>query len=139
MCRRLLCATLLLVTGCTGGGPTLPRTHPAGGSLRYQDGKPAAGASIQFNSATDPLLRIIGTAGDDGAFTLTTVKDAAQADGAPEGDYKVIISLPLANDPRGNAPAGHKGVPPIVLDKTYRVEAKDNTFKIDLPIASPKR
>jgi hypothetical protein len=136
MRRGAFCLTLLLLAGCTG--TALPRTHPAGGSVLYKDGMPMTGGSIQFNSLADPELRVIGTIGSDGSFTLATLKENTRADGAPEGDYKVLVFPPLSNESGGDAPAGHKGVPPIALDKTYRIEAKENTLKIELPTSAPK-
>jgi hypothetical protein len=137
MVRLIPGVLLVFAVGCGGAG--LPRTYPAGGVVVYKGGQPLKGGSIQFESADDPLLRVIGTIEPDGHFTLTTIKDAAKAEGAPAGDYKVIVQPPSASDPRGDAPAGHKGVAPITLPKTYRVEANDNnTLRIELPLTAPK-
>jgi len=129
----LMLALLLGGAGC-GSAPALPKGYPARGTVVYAGGQPMKGGSIQFECATDPLLHAVGEIDEKGAFSLRTVKDAV-ADGAPEGDYQVIVRpAPPAS---GDVLAAHKGVRPITLEETYKVEAKDNTFKIVLPIAAP--
>jgi hypothetical protein len=133
MSRLLLGALVLLAAGCTSGG-ALPQTFPARGTVVYQNGKPMAGGSVEFTTTADPLLRVVGTVADDGTFTLTSVKDNARADGAPPGEYRVVVQPPPVNDPRGGVPGAHKGVPAITLPALYRLEAKENTdIKITLP------
>jgi hypothetical protein len=133
MARFVFGAVLLLGISCTSGSG-LPTTYPAGGKVITKEGKPLNGGSIEFTTATDPLLRVIGTIGGDGTFTLTTIKDNARADGAPPGEYRVRVQPPPVNDPRGGVAAAHKGVPPITLPTLYRLEAKANPdIKIALP------
>ncbi len=131
----LAAGMLVPAAGC--GGPALPRTYPVSGTVVYKNGQPMKGGSVQFETTADPLLRVVGDIGDDGTFRLRTLKDNARADGAPEGEYRVFVQPPLVNDPRGGLKVAHKGVPAIVLPQTYRVEAKENTLKIELP-AAPK-
>jgi hypothetical protein len=66
------------------------------------------------------------------------VWSARSASGAPEGEYRVSIQPPLRFDPRGGLKEAHRGVPAIDLPKTYKVESKDNTFKIELPEPPPR-
>jgi hypothetical protein len=133
MTRFVFGAVVLLGLGCTGS-PGLPTTFPAGGKVVTKDGKPLTGGSIEFTTAADPLLRVVGTIGGDGTFTLATIKDNVRADGAPPGEYRVVVQPPPVNDPRGGVPPAHKGVAPITLLTTYRLAAKDNTnIKITLP------
>ena len=138
MSRVLLGAVLVLATGCTPA-VVLPQTYPAGGSVVSRGGPPLTGGTVQFNSQSDPLLRVLGTIDSDGSFTLTTTKDTAQADGAPEGEYKVFVLPPLVSDSRGGVEGAHKGVPPIEMPQLYRVEAKDNTFKLEVSAGAPPR
>lgn len=65
--------------------------------------------------------------GEDGGFSLTTMRD--RACGAPEGDYSVVVLPPLQGD--------HKGAPPITVTAAYKVEAKDNSFSIELEELAP--
>ncbi len=132
----LMVAPLLGIAGCSHA-PALPKGYPATGTVAYEGGQPMKGGSIQFNSDADPLLRVVGQVDDNGAFRLRTIKDA-EADGAPEGEYQVIVQpAPPAHAP-GDVRAAQKGsVAPIPLEKTYKVEAKANTFKIVLPIGPP--
>jgi hypothetical protein len=96
------------------------------------------GGSVQLISTDDPLLRVMGTIETDGRFTLSTTRDSARADGAPEGLYNVHVVPAAVSDPRGNVPAGHKGVIPIVLPQPLRIEARENTLKIELTTAPPR-
>ena len=133
MLRVLLAGLFLFAAGCAGGGVVLPRTYPVKGTVVFKGGKPMTAGTVQFNSADDPLLRVMGTIGPDGTFTLTTVKDNAKADGAPAGEYRVLVIPPMVSDARDKVPAGHKGVAPIDLPKRYRIEERDNTISIELP------
>jgi hypothetical protein len=130
----LICAVAFL-PGCSSG-PVLPKGYPATGTVVYQGGQPLAGGSIELKSASDPLLRVVGDIKSDGKFTLKTIKDAI-GDGAPEGEYQVVVTLPRpkfdANDPA----SAQKRQEPIVLEKRYKIEAKSNTLMIELPIPAP--
>jgi hypothetical protein len=129
--RGWIVVALLAFVGCSSTSP-LAKTYPVRGAV-LQDGKPITGGSIQFISASDPLLRVLGTIKEDGTFTLNTVKDNATSPGAPEGEYQVIVQRPLVKDASGGVDFAHKRVPPITLPKCYKVEAKENTFKIEMP------
>ncbi len=125
----LIASFLFFVVGCTSSAG-LPPTYPAGGSVAYKDGSPMKGGTVQFSTSSDPLLRVVGQVREDGTFTLNTIKDRARAAGAPEGEYQVIVQPPLIGE--------HKGVVPLTLPKPYRVEAKDNQFRIQLSALPPK-
>src|SRR5271156_4407638 len=115
----LMLAVSLGAAGC-GHGPALPKTYPAKGTVVYQGGQPMKGGSIQFNSDADPLLRVVGQIDVKGAFELHTIKDA-QAHGAPEGEYQVIVTPPRPDHAPGDAVAAQKSERPITLEQTYRV------------------
>jgi hypothetical protein len=138
LCRALpVLVVASLVAGCNAAG--LPKTYPVTGSVVYKGGQPLKGGMVQFTPVGDSPLRVVGPIQEDGRFTLATQKDNAKADGAPEGDYRVTVILPLQADPRGGLSDPHRGVPPIVLPKTYKVEAKDdNELKIELPQPPPR-
>jgi hypothetical protein len=137
------CLTLLLVlaAGCASG-PPLPKTYPASGKVVYKGGQPMTGGSIQFNSTnstSDQLLQVIGEIQVDGTFRLRTLKDNARADGAPQGDFQVVVLPPMVSEPPGGgAPRGHRAPQPIPLPKVLKVEARENSFAIELPAAPPK-
>jgi hypothetical protein len=129
---------LMLAAGCTPA-VVLPKTYPASGSVVYKGGKPMTGGAVQFMSADDPLLRVMGTIGKDGSFTLSTVKDTAKADGAPEGTYRVLVQPPMVSDARDKVPEGHKAVIPTELARPFKLEARENTaIKIELPTSPPR-
>jgi hypothetical protein len=132
-CRSCAAFVLaLLLPGCRPAPPTLAQTYPVSGTVT-QNGKPMNGGSIQFHLTADPMLRVLGEIKDDGTFTLNTVKDNAMGAGAPEGEYQVIVQPPLSKEVGGGVDFAHKGVPPIKLPNTVKVEAKANTFKIEVP------
>jgi hypothetical protein len=124
-------AGLLLAAACNGP-PPLPKTYPAVGTV-FKGKEPMVGGSIQFVNKDDPLLLIVGDIGRDGKFKLRTVKDTQTAEGAPAGEYDVTVQPPAVEDKRGGVEGAHKHVPPIPLGTKYKVEARDNTFKIELP------
>jgi hypothetical protein len=133
MARILLGALLVTAVGCTSG-PALPKTYPAGGTVVTRGGTPMTSGSLQLTTTDDPLLRVFGTIDSNGHFTLTTMKDNARADGAPAGEFRVVVQPPPVADPRGGVAGAHKGVPAIVLPTLLRLEAQDNTnLKIELP------
>jgi hypothetical protein len=120
-------ALILLAAGCHA---SVPRTYPAKGSVRYRGGQPMKGGSVQFNSLTDPALRVVGRLRDDGTFTLETSRDGDKRAGAPAGEYEVTVFPPLSGE--------HKGAAPIVLPTLYRVEAEGkNEFAIELNEPAP--
>lgn len=121
--------SLLFALGC-GSSAGLPKTYPANGTVVYKGGQPMKGGSVQFTSTQDPGLQVIGAIGDDGTFALTTIRDQARADGAPEGEYRVTVLPPLQGE--------HKGLPPIMLPQTYKVGTTDNQFKIQLNVPPPR-
>jgi hypothetical protein len=123
---------LLILVGCKPAPPPLAKTYPVNGTV-IQSGKPMKGGSIQFNSAADPMLRVVGVIKEDGTFTLNTAKDNATGAGAPAGEYQVIVQPPLAKEAGGGFDFAHKGVPPMTLPTTVRVEAKENNLKIEVP------
>jgi hypothetical protein len=131
----LVVTSLLVVPGCNFAG--LPRTFPVTGTVVYKGGEPVKGGSIEFRPIAESALRVVGQIEENGTFSLATLKDNAKAAGAPEGEYRVLIIRPLRADPRGGLPDPHRGVPPISLPKTYKVEAKDNNFKIELTEPAP--
>jgi hypothetical protein len=89
---------------------------------------------IYFNAlGGDPLLRVLGEITADGTFTLRTQKNNDRAAGAPEGEYEIQIIPPLAAGAPGDLKVAHKGVAPIDLPQTLKVEPKENTFRIELP------
>lgn len=100
--RLLLATSLLIVAGCGDGRID---TYPVIGTVKV-DGKPAEGAMVIFvPNSTAPEAerkRPFGIADGQGQFNLTTFE---QSDGAPAGQYKILVQWPTprdeSNDPRG--------------------------------------
>jgi hypothetical protein len=83
-----LCLLLILVSACSSGKRKL---YPVRGSVLL-DGKPAEGAAVALHAldASDPMKEFPqGLVKADGSFALGTY---VPGDGAPAGEYKVILS-----------------------------------------------
>jgi hypothetical protein len=121
--RAALALALLAAAGC--GGAT---TYPVGGTVEWKGGGPAkelAGGQVIFESA-DGKVSAVGTIREDGAYRLTTTK---ADDGAPAGDYKVLVTPPPTNPEKPKPPVLHADYQN--LDKTKlraTVERKNNTI-----------
>lgn len=134
---RLYCvlaaASFLLLGGC-GDGKV--KRYPVHGSVNI-DGRPAEGVMVIFcpinGSEEVQKLRPAGLTGPDGKFELISI---TRADGAPVGDYKVLMQWP---EKKG---VGREGRPELGedrlqgrymnLDKTeFKVSVKDGPT--DLP------
>jgi hypothetical protein len=69
--------------------------YPVRGKILYQ-GRPETGATVVFHpkNTSDPqAVCPLGKVGADGSFTLSTY---APGDGAPPGDYTVVVIWPPA-------------------------------------------
>jgi hypothetical protein len=89
------CLLLIAAAGCGGGkGPV-----PVRGIVKL-DGKPLAGASVQFIAQDEGGRDSTGSTDADGVFRLSTFQSG---DGALPGKYKVVVQLPAAT--QGGAPA----------------------------------
>jgi hypothetical protein len=123
-------AFITLVVGCGSSSSGLPPTYGVTGTAHYKDGSPVAGGAIEFASISDTSFSISGEIGDDGSFTLYTIKGSDRVRGVPEGDYKVTVRPPIQAD--------HRPVAAIELPTTYHVEPRDNTFSIEVSAAKKK-
>jgi hypothetical protein len=85
----VFCALALLVSSC--GGQKRAPVYPVKGEVSVM-GKPATGALVVFHpvgNEAPQALRPSGYVREDGSFSLTTY---TPDDGAPEGDYRVVVS-----------------------------------------------
>ena len=85
--RAALAGVLLLGASCSGRKTVYPVT----GKVLFE-GRPAAGALVQFHpldKADNTAVVPLGEAGPDGTFRLTSY---AHEDGAPAGRYTVTVS-----------------------------------------------
>lgn len=101
-------AAAVLVSGCSDGRPPL---YPVSGTVLFETGTPVRNASIEFvPNQLGPSPR--GRIDAEGRFSLGTY--AAQ-DGAPAGDYRVVVVQALPPDTLrgmnnlGAEHAGHAG------------------------------
>jgi hypothetical protein len=110
--------------GCGGKSSSLPKTFKVTGTVVAKGGAPVTDGAVQFTHVTDTSFSVSGDIEKDGKFTLFTIKGNDRVSGVPEGEYRVMIVLPI--------PADQKGLPAVELRETFRVEAKDNHLPIDL-------
>ena len=104
-------AALCVAAWAAGCGPAGPELHPAGGTVRFADGTPVAGAVVEYLPPSGgPAAR--GRTDADGRFTLATGGRA----GAVAGNHRVGVSRAVTMDGFANhvrhAAAGRQIVPP---------------------------
>ena len=112
MLRRYSWLLVVGLVGCGGG----ERTSPVEGDVSL-DGKPLAGAAIQFvpqGKGRDAT----GETDKDGHFVMSTFQPR---DGAAPGSYKVVISPPV-----GSADAAKYGT----AEEAMSAAAKQSTKKV---------
>jgi hypothetical protein len=104
--RIVVAASLLAVAGCGGGQIA---TYPVVGTVLV-DGRPAEGAMVIFvPTSTEPEAerkRPFGIANAEGKFGLMTFE---QDDGAPAGEYKVLVQWPAPGRPTDEQRGGRRG------------------------------
>lgn len=119
MMRRVCLVALLLTTCGCGGAETqgsLPETVPATGVVKL-NGKPLPFASVMFipQGATKGI-ECIGSTDESGMYSLKQIRGG---DGAPPGEYKVVISRFLKPDGQPLSP----GEPPANVMATESLPA----------------
>lgn len=82
----ILAAGLVLAT--TSCGSSGPKLHPVRGSVKL-DGAPPVGASVVLDPVGGGANKPAGVVTADGSFTLST---HPHGDGAPVGEYKVLVT-----------------------------------------------
>jgi hypothetical protein len=134
-CRRTQAASVALallgVAGCGG-----VNTYPVRGQVVYKDGAPVTGGTVIFEPVDKSAK--VSARGDirpDGSFRLGSYKDS---DGAPEGEYHVLVVPPAPPEENERRPAP----PPIPrkyrspdtspLQLTVTRDGSKNDFRIEL-------
>ena len=78
-----LVALSAMLVGC-GGGDSL---QPVTGKVVYADGAPVPSGTVTFSNA-EKQVAATGPIAQDGTFALTF----GESEGAPAGDYKVVVT-----------------------------------------------
>jgi hypothetical protein len=120
----VLFALALLGLGCGRDAPAAPATFRAGGQVKYKDGRPVSGGTIEFRSLDNPSVTTIGAIGPDGKFTLHTLVGSQKVPGAQEGKHLVTV-IPQAMT---------KKVKPVILPEIYEVKRGENVFEIRIDV-----
>ncbi len=120
---------VVVAGGCSNDGPKL---YPVKGQVFF-DNQPAAGANVVLHSSppkdSPNALIPSGIVQADGSFTLRT---HPYGDGAPSGEYKVVITWYPANareleNPRNKLPAKY-GNPELT---PFMVVVKDGPTELE--------
>lgn len=125
---KLFCPLVLMITllGCSRAKEPWEIVYPVEGVLNLA-GKPLAGASITL-IPQDPdvpsTVRPTARSRDDGTFTLGTY---STEDGAPAGDYKVLVLRFPVIVTASNAVAGPNNLP----KKYATVQTTDLTVTVN--------
>ncbi len=116
--RRLTCvsgrlavawaaAVVLAGAGCRGAAG-VPKTYPVKGTvvLKGADARQLRGGYVRLQGVADPNLKAVGEIEEDGSFVLGTSFDGKPLAGVREGEYRILIEPPAAEEetsrPRGN-------------------------------------
>ncbi|QDT99722.1 carboxypeptidase-like regulatory domain-containing protein [Gimesia aquarii] len=142
---RSILGTILVVmtTGCGGGveAKPLPKTVPVSGVVTL-NGQPLASATVTFiPHGQTKGIECQGTTDESGQYTL---KQQHGTEGAPPGNYKVVVSRLLRGDgtPLPKEGAGAGGIATETLSRRYSdvtktkltavVPQEGGEFKFDL-------
>lgn len=139
-----IAAWALLAAGCAaplGCGPSGPALHPVAGRVTFKDGRPVAGAVVEF--AADGGTGARGRTDADGRFELST----GDRKGAAAGPYRVaVVQMAVADGAAAHVGAHHAAL--VVHPKyakfdtsglTREVKAGPNDVAIELEPAADKR
>lgn len=115
-----------LTAGCGQAKQPWEKVYPAKGVVRYR-GNPLAGAQITLiplDESYPSSVRPSATSKEDGAFDIGTY---STADGAPAGDYKVLVLHFPVVGPKESPSPGRNSLPakyarPETTDLTVTVE-----------------
>lgn len=123
-----LCVAGLLLTLATGCGSKAPweKVVPVSGTIKFK-GQPIPGALVILvpkDKEVPDKIRPTGVADGSGDFELATY---SEADGAPEGDYDVVVTWHPLVDNGGSPSRGPNQLP----EKYSKVETSLLTVHID--------
>jgi len=127
----LMVSAALVVLGCSPGGPKKKVCYPVKGELTVA-GKPAEGAAVILQpKEADPADWSAGypraTVEADGKFQVSTY---GEKDGAPAGDYIILVSwvAPNPTDEEASGPdrLGGRYIDPAKSKLTATIEPRPN-------------
>lgn len=121
----LLLALAAALAGCSKPQQPWEQVFPVNGIVKYR-GQPLSGAVVTLISEDAEFpksVRPTAITGDDGAFEVGTY---SAADGAPAGEYKVLVLHYPVQGPAENPHAGPNDLPPIYA------KAETTTLKVSV-------
>jgi hypothetical protein len=133
--QPLILAVALALAGCNSH----PTTYPVTGTVKFEDGTPLAGGTVEFRNVTTDLAKQVnarGEIGPDGKYQLTSFEPN---DGALPGDHQVCVFAPAQETP-GNLSTEP---PPSPLERKYQAYEssglsytvkKDGTNRYDITV-----
>lgn len=123
MAWGLMLPLALGTVGCGSHEPAPPSTYPVGGKVRYKDGRPFRGGTIQFLSTVEPTLTMTGEVAEDGTFQVETLFHGKRFPGAVAGRCQVLVSPRITEN---------KPVQIYRPPQTYTVKEESNSFVIEV-------
>jgi hypothetical protein len=108
--------TLLIAAFAFAGCNSHPTTYPVTGTVKFEDGTPLTGGTVEFRNVTTDLAKQInarGEIGPDGKYQLTSFQPN---DGAMAGEHQVCV-FPPPQDTPGNLSTEP---PPSPLERKYQ-------------------
>ena len=110
----------LCVMGCRDQARPLPTTYPVHGTVTDGTGKPVTSGIVRFQPEAEPSVTTVAKIGEDGAYSLHTMRDGLRAEGAVAGPNRVILVVTLPG----------VGMTSINYPKPYNVEAGENVINL---------
>jgi len=115
----------LLLAGCTS--KSLPKTAPVKGKVLDAKGNPLTAGSIRFEPKQGGAdMTVSSPIGSDGGVDLKTFRNKDQQNGAPPGDYTVIVQRAISE--------GNQAPEPVTLPDPITVPPEG---KSDLTLKLP--
>ena len=120
----LLLPAVVAFIGCGSAEAPPPETYVATGHVLGRDGQPLTGGIIQFIHQQQAALTTSAMIEEDGTFQLTTIHGNQNLAGAIEGEFQVLVTLPIV---AGQVPQT------VTLPEPVAISPSENRLVIYLP------
>lgn len=128
-------SVFVVLIGCGSGAPAV---YPVSGRIDFQKGgdlKKLAGATVEFESVADPLIRAYGEIKDDGTFVMTTQTAGVAQVGAVAGEHRIRILFEVHQDKDEEEDEGTVRPPPKLPIHHRFTKFENSGFKCTVPIS----
>jgi hypothetical protein len=125
----MLLLAVSMTCGCKSKPPLVepPETVPVTGKVIDRNGQPLVQGMVEFRAVEGKPWTTMGITADDGTFTLKTMVNGQQLEGAVVGEHRVTVTPPFSDSPEQSADAGYQSRRPV------KVKAEgENNVTIDM-------